>query len=363
MRRWIGLAARLYPRAWRAEFEEEFHAVLDDVRPSRRVVGKVLKGAIAMRMEDGRHWAKLVAAMAVAGALVGLGVSYRAPVYVSSATIVVTPMADPARPASPEALRQRALERVERMKTEMLSRAVLSSIINDPRIVLYYVELQRKPLEDVINDMRRNIRMEALPVAHAALAPIIYRISFAYPDAVKAQATVRDLATTFTTTNGNRNRVRAVDYENFWRKMSVTKHVKSVPPPPIGDTIAILTPASTPAKAARNRFPYLAWGAGLGTLLGFLAIFVMRWPRHTTRIAAFAAAGVAAAFAASFLIPNRYTSTAMMEIQPAQIAADPFAPPPAAIPAAEFLRAMEPQLLSSLELGAIIEDRRLELYP
>ena len=185
MRRWIGLAAALYPREWRAEFGEEFRAVLDDVKPSSRVFANVLRGAIEMRMVNGSNWAKLVAAMAVVGAVVGFGVSYRSPVYLSSATISVTPVADPVRPTSAEELRQRAVERVERMKTEMLSRAELSSIINDPRLILYYAELQRMPLEDVIDNMRSNLRMEEVSTARTGLAPIVFRISFAYADAVE----------------------------------------------------------------------------------------------------------------------------------------------------------------------------------
>ena len=38
MKRLISLVARLYPRSWRAEFGEEFDAVLDDVKPRWRVL-------------------------------------------------------------------------------------------------------------------------------------------------------------------------------------------------------------------------------------------------------------------------------------------------------------------------------------
>src|SRR6185312_10013530 len=179
----------------------------------------------------------------------------------------------------------------------------------------------------------------------------------------KTQATVSEMATKLTTMSVNLNRMRDLNYEDFWRKMSVVQRVRSVPPPPPGETMAILSPASQPVKSDPNRFPFLAWGAGLGTLLGVLTASIMRRPRHTRRIAGFAAAGVVAAFAASFLIPNRYTSTAMLDIQPAQVTQDPFAPLPAAIPAAEFLSGMEPEALSSESLVKIIDDRRLGLYP
>jgi hypothetical protein len=89
----------------------------------------------------------------------------------------------------------------------------------------------------------------------------------------------------------------------------------------------------------------------------------MRRPRGLWQLGGFAAAGCVLAGGASFLIPDRYTSTAVMEIAPEQLTEDPLATPPAVTPAAEFLRQMEPEILSFQSLSRIIQNPRLNLYP
>src|SRR6185312_14508938 len=121
-------------------------------------------------------------------------------------TISVTPVADPLRPAPPETLRQRVAQQVEEIQTELLSRASLAAIINDPRLLLYRWELRDKPLEDVIERMRGNIRMTKLQPTNGDLAPIALSISFSYPDAPTARATVRALVGKFLAANQWENR-------------------------------------------------------------------------------------------------------------------------------------------------------------
>ncbi len=65
----------------------------------------------------------------------------------------------------------------------------------------------------------------------------------------------------------------------------------------------------------------------------------------------------------SFLIPNRYTSTAVFEIAPAVLTEDPLASPPLVTPAAELLRQFEPKILSFQSLSMIIQDPHFNLYP
>ncbi|HVV47546.1 MAG TPA: hypothetical protein VHC72_20185, partial [Bryobacteraceae bacterium] len=335
MRRWIEWAARLYPRSWRAEFGEEFRAVLDDVKPSWRVFGNVLRGAIEMRVAGGSNWAKVVAAMALAGAVVGFGVSFQvAPAYQSSATVSFTPVADPVRPASAEVRRERTSQHVREMETEILSRAVLSSIIQDSRLLLYQTE---KPSEDVIDKMRSHIRMTMAPSADGDPASVAIRVSFSCSDAAKARATVDALVFRLIEANQNRNWTRNRNYQDFWQRMAAVEHLQSVPPAPVGDFASVLTAASTPVKAGPNRLVFIAWGLGIGALLGFAGGVTVRWPAHARRIAGFAMAGCLLAGAASFLIPNRYISTAVMEIGPAELTEDPLASAPAPVSAAAFL--------------------------
>lgn len=363
MRRWIGLAAALYPREWRAEFGEEFRAVLDDVKPGWRVFGNVLRGAIEMRMVNGRNWTKVIAAMALAGALVGFAASYRvAPMYVSSAAIRVTPVADPLRPASAEVLRERALQHTQELQARLMSRAGLAAIINAPGLPLYRAELKNEPFEDVIDEMRRNIRMTRVTSSKSDPVPIVLSISFSYPDAPQAQAAVRLLVSKYLELNQRENQGRNRTYRDFWGDMASVEHLKPAPPAPVGEIADVLAAASLPVRMQPRYFEFLAWGFATGTLLGFLTVFVTRWPRHTKRVAAFAAAGLVSALVVSWLIPHRYKSTAIMMLQPAVLTENPLAAIPSPTSSAEFLRQVEPRILSTDSLAGVIQDPRLSLY-
>ena len=147
-----------------------------------------------------------MAATAVFGAIVAAGVSFTvAPRYVSTAAISVTPQPDLLRHASPEAFRQRATENIMAMEQEILSRTSLHETVL--KLDLYERERQRMPLKDVIEEMRRNIRFE-----FRSSNPIVVSISLAYPDQVKAQAAVRELATKFTRANATVNHYREMAY-------------------------------------------------------------------------------------------------------------------------------------------------------
>jgi len=46
MRRWIALAARLYPRSWRDRYGEEFDALLEDATADWQQFLNVAQGAL-----------------------------------------------------------------------------------------------------------------------------------------------------------------------------------------------------------------------------------------------------------------------------------------------------------------------------
>jgi hypothetical protein len=210
--------------------------------------------------------------------------------------------------------------------------------------------------------MRRNIRIQARSSTDGG--PIVFSVSFSYPDQMKAEAALRVLAAKFTDANVNDNRNRATVYRDFWQDESISNHAKPAPPPPVGDTVSVLDPPSPPKQSeGPNRMLFLAWGLGAGLLVGLLAALAMRRPRGVWHLGGFAVAGCVLAWTASFLIPDRYTSTAIMMLSPAVITEDPLATPPAVTPAAEILRQLEPQVLSLQNLSQIIEDPRLNLYP
>ncbi len=359
MRYLIALVARLYPRSWRAEFGEEFDAVLGDVRPRWRVFANVLGGAIAMQISAGTGWMKLAGVMAVVGAIAGMGLSFTAtPRYLSSAVVGVTTPVDPLRPASPEVLRERSARHVAEVEAQVLSRAELSQTIQ--AFHLYQGDLGRMPLQDVIEKMRSNIRIETRPAMENG--DIVF-VSFSYWDQATAESVTHELSRKFREQSALINRSRRDMYLGFWADMSVKEHTKATPPPPVGENVMLLNPANYPmTPISPNRIPYLAWGLGGGLLLGMVTAFWMRWPRVALPLAAFALAGCVAGGAASLAIPDRYISTSVMMIEPALITEDPLTPGPGATSATEFLRTMEPEVLSVQNLSRIIQEPSLNLY-
>ena len=365
MKRWISLAAALYPRSWRELYGTEFDALLDDVKPRWRVFANVLGGAITMQMKNGTSWMKLMAATAALGAIVSGWMSYRVPLrYESSALVGVTPQPDPLRPASPQVLRQRALQRFMQSASRIQSRQGLAAIINDPSLNLYPAERRRTPLEDVENEMRRNIhieaRLEARPSQNGGLNPLVFGVTFSYPDKAKAQATVRVLTGKLSEENRMMTLLSANSYNELWRAVHLAK---PVPAPPPGDVVGVLDAPSLPKQApGPNRLAFVASGLGAGLLFGLLAALTIRHPRGARKLAGFALVGFVLAAAASFLIPNRFTATAVMEVVPPVLTEDPLAPLPPATSAAEFLRQIEPAVLSPENLSRIVEDPRLKLH-
>jgi hypothetical protein len=71
---------------------------------------------------------------------------------------------------------------IQAMATDATSRTTLSTIIHDPHLNLYKEERKTQPLEDVIQNMQRNL----------AVTPSgqYFNISFEYPDRYKTQQTV-----------------------------------------------------------------------------------------------------------------------------------------------------------------------------
>jgi hypothetical protein len=327
MRRWLILAVHLYPPRWRARYGEEFRALLEDVRPGWRALADVLRGALIMQITDGTAFLKLAAALSVAGALVAVGVSFTMPPrYVSSAKVSVT--------APKEDADEYDRYSFEQMEEQVLSRGQLGALIQQPGLDLYKGWRQRMPFEEVIQRMRRDLQVRQV-------SPSVYSISFAYPDKEKAQEVTRQLAAKFYELNLAMDRNRA----RIWRQL----FPQSDPPP--GRTITVIDAAGQPEKSAGgNPLVFAAWGV----LLGAVAALAVWRPKSTLRLAAYAAAGCAVAFAVSFLFPETYTSTAVMRFAAAKV------PVPAA-PMAERFQQMERQVLSADNLTRIIRYVKLDL--
>jgi uncharacterized protein involved in exopolysaccharide biosynthesis len=164
------------------------------------------------------------------------------------------------------------------------------------------------------------------------------------------------LVTKFSEVNFMVNRNRVSLYENFWKG-------KAVPPPPAGESIMVLDPASLPVEPLTpNRAAFVVAGVGAGLMVGLLTVLILRSGRRAWLVAACAAAGFVLAAAASFVIPDRYTSTAVMQITPAQITEDPLATPTLS-DARERWPELEHTVLSRAHLAEIIQKTRPKLYP
>jgi uncharacterized protein involved in exopolysaccharide biosynthesis len=95
------------------------------------------------------------------------------------------------------------------MQQEILSRTSLSTIITDPRLDLYKNERAKEPIEDVIEGMKHDIKINILELPGSMTsqgAASAFNIQFSYPDSHKAQAVVQTLITKFMEANLNTQR-------------------------------------------------------------------------------------------------------------------------------------------------------------
>ena len=123
--------------------------------------------------------------------------------YISTAVMRVTPQQVPEN-LVPSAINSRMSERLQQMETEILSRTSLAEIIRKPSLNLYERELQRVPMEDVVQKML-NKDISISPITNVGNGGnrmvSAFTIQFKYTDRYKAQQVVRELVTKFTEQN------------------------------------------------------------------------------------------------------------------------------------------------------------------
>jgi uncharacterized protein involved in exopolysaccharide biosynthesis len=140
-----------------------------------------------------------------AGLVIAVVVAFLWPdTYTSTAVMRITPPQVPER-LVPTATNVQMADRLMQMEQDILSQASLSELIQRPALDLYKSERDRKPMVDVVEDMRRNItiRMIDTPagMGRDRRMASAFRVSFSYPDRYKAQAVVNELVTKFTEQN------------------------------------------------------------------------------------------------------------------------------------------------------------------
>jgi hypothetical protein len=241
MKRVARFLIRLYPASWRERYGDEFEALLEDSSSGWPVIFDLLKGAIRMQLSV-PAFPKLALILSIAGLAAGLAISFMVtPRYVSEAGMAFEGSAAGAN----------FFEFLTQCENEVLSRASLKGVIQDPRLDLYPDERAGTPLEDVIETMRRrNILIRADGHGPGRLA---FRIDFSYRDPVKAQHTVQALLVRFQDAN---------------------LHL----PAPVN--LSVVDPPSLPAKAVfPDRWIFMAIGFGAGIAAAMvIAIFRRRPP-------------------------------------------------------------------------------------
>lgn len=145
-----------------------------------------------------RRHAGWIVGPAFAGIVASVVVAFLLPnSYISHATMEITP-AQISENIVQSTITTALNERIQQMQTNIMSRTNLSSIINDPRLMLYKDDLKTRPLEDVIDDMKKDITISYVTLPGAlGKGASAFNISFIYPDKYKAQQTVTTLISKF----------------------------------------------------------------------------------------------------------------------------------------------------------------------
>jgi len=136
-----------------------------------------------------------------AGLVIAVVVAFLWPdTFVSTAVMRITPQQISER-LVPSNISTQMAERLLAMQQQIESRTSLQELIQRPSLNLYPKERQRKPMEDVIEQMRKAIKITLLDSAVAQPQQRFasaFAISFSYTDRYKAQAVVRELVSKFT---------------------------------------------------------------------------------------------------------------------------------------------------------------------
>jgi len=264
MKRWMRLAARLYPARWRKRYAGEFEALLEDAELGWADFWDILRGAVKMQLTTWT-FGKVAGAGALAGLLIAGYVALRTPsMYFSSGVMKVTPV------TSVPSARQ-----INQAEQNVLSRRSVQEMIVAGN--LYPEERRTRPMEAVIQDMRNKyVRIAMIPGQDN-----VFSVAFQYPDPAKAQFVTRQL---------------------------ITKLAESMPHAP-GMSAEVLDPASLPDKPfAPNRPAIVGAGVVLGLLAGIVLFGVGRWPK----VAGTGLATGIVVLIGSLFVPDRYMSTAVL---------------------------------------------------
>lgn len=136
--------------------------------------------------------------------------------YLSEAKVKITAQQVP-ESMVPSAVNQSMLDRIEAMRQEILSRSVLTTIIQNKS--LYKKELTRVPMDDVVETMRKTIQVLPLS-AGGNRVTTAFAIQFSYENKYLAQAVVQDLMSRFIESNIHYNSQRVFESKGFIKDLT-----------------------------------------------------------------------------------------------------------------------------------------------
>ncbi len=285
--------ARLYPAWWRRRYAREFDALIEDARPGPAGALDILKGAALMQLTSSPP-SRAFALCIVLGIVAALGASYLMDTKFESQAVIQIGDASTIPENS-----QAAVDIINSMAQTILSRVSLTTIIRD--FSLYQDQQQDKPIEDVIEDMRRDIRISPVTsfTSDRTQSPTAFAVTFAYPDRLAAQRVTQQLVTRF------------IDENTRSRNGGAS---------PL--TLILLDPPSLPKDPLRAGSSRLVV-AGLiaGAAAGALLALILSWRRNRRPPPSFKTislatlAGLAISLVAFYVYPSEYItfSSARME--------------------------------------------------
>jgi len=184
MSRLIHFLARLYPRSWQQRYGVEYAALLEDMRPDGRTAANVFIGALAMHIRAWKSWKILAASAGIAAAVV-VGLFVAIPNSYVSRELIKFEWQTGGRHRID----------VKRLRESVESYGNLTELITVDG--LYPNQRSRMPMEDVVEEMRRNI--ELTPLLSAGVPG--FTIAFSYSDPRVAQKVTQELSSRFLNEN------------------------------------------------------------------------------------------------------------------------------------------------------------------
>jgi polysaccharide biosynthesis transport protein len=114
--------------------------------------------------------------------------------YVSEGIIKVEPQQLPSNLVQ-GVMTQDILDQIQSMQEQIESRAILTNVMTTYN--LYLKERNRQPTEDVLDQMRKDIKVDPLGVTTNGHTVPAFKVSFSYPDRHQAMKVVQDLISKF----------------------------------------------------------------------------------------------------------------------------------------------------------------------